>query len=961
MNLPTDSRNFSEPLRDNRRKRWYLRLLSYVPKAETFSMKYLLGGLLILSTWTMSGQSRNFEMFGTVVSNDTEETLESATVYLEREKDSSLVTYTISDRNGRFFMRNQTAEDSLKLYISFVGYKTFQKKIAIDREKIELGTISMEQGNQLDEVVITSRAPVTIKKDTLEFNVSSFKTRKDATVEDLLKLLPGVEVDPEGGITVNGKPVNRILVNGKPFFGDDPTIATRNLTKEIIEKVQVTDTKTEAQAFSGEEGDTENKTINLTIDEENNKGVFGRVAAGAGTDERYEYAGLFNFFDNDLRLSVLAGGNNINSPGFSFGEIRKMLGGARSMSMSSNGSFVIDGRSFGGSEGLVTSNNAGANFADELGKNLDVSADYFFSETRSNNETTVQRENIFPDARFFTDSKSRDNIDSDNHTSNLRFNIKIDSTWHINIRPALQFGTGRQTSARNEESRDEQGLVTNTSIVNSMSDNTTRNFTNGLDITRRFGSGGGFFSLNLTATINRQDTDRFLNSETRVFGDDPDEIIRDQFTDAEQNLNGFTARANYRIPLKAESFFLDLTYHLRDDTRESIESTFDFDEQTQDYTLFNTALSTNFEYINRRNTPGISLRYQKEKWSLNANAGYVFRTLESRDKLRPQLSLKEKFQAVEYGTRFNYRFSPKRSIYTGYNLNNNPPDVSQLQPFQDVTDPLNIVTGNPNLEPANTHRVYAGYNSFDFQKGTGFYSYLNASFTNNQVVPRTTIDENFVRNTTYINVDGYYSLNASINNSKSITLDSLRTLKIDAGVYSFLRRNVNFNNDIEYASRSATIGPSLGLSFSWKDVLLIEPRYVFTYTTTRFNIDDFEDQDFARHEIDLETRTFLPKQLEWRNNIVYNYNPNVTSGFQKSVWFWNSTLAYSMLKDRGILTLKVYDLLNQNNNTRRSSSPTSIQDVQSTVLQQYFMLSFSWKFNTLGKKGEPDGGNIFFR
>lgn len=212
------------------------------------------------------------------------------------------------------------------------------------------------------------------------------KQKKDANVEDLLKELPGVEVDDDGKITINGKEVNKILVNGKPFFGDDPTITTRNLTKEIIEKVQISDTKTKAEGFTGEAGDAENKTINLTIKEENNKGVFGRVAAGAGTDKRYEFAGMVNIFDNEQRISVLAGGNNINSVGFSFGEIRKMFGGGNSISFNgSNGSFTIDGRTFGGGEGITKSNNAGVNYADELKKGVDISADYFYSGSSSYN------------------------------------------------------------------------------------------------------------------------------------------------------------------------------------------------------------------------------------------------------------------------------------------------------------------------------------------------------------------------------------------------------------------------------------------------------------------------------------------------------------------------------------------------------------------------------------------------
>lgn len=212
-------------------------------------------------------QSRPIQISGKIISLDEQLPLESATVHIERLSDSTVVTYTISDKEGRFLLEDKIADKSVKLYISFVGYKTYMQTISLANPIVDLKTINLEVSNQLDEVLIKSAAPITIKKDTLEFNVSSFKTKKDATVEDLLRELPGVEVDEDGKIKINGKEVNKILVNGKPFFGDDPTITTKNLTKELIEKIQVVDTKTKAEAFSGDVVDGENKTINLTIKE----------------------------------------------------------------------------------------------------------------------------------------------------------------------------------------------------------------------------------------------------------------------------------------------------------------------------------------------------------------------------------------------------------------------------------------------------------------------------------------------------------------------------------------------------------------------------------------------------------------------------------------------------------------------------------------------------------------------
>jgi len=923
-------------------------------------MKFFLSASLLCCAFLSFAQ--NSKISGTIISEDDQSPLESATVYLERVKDSSLVTYTISDRDGKFELLNDSNEKKLNLYVTFVGYQTYYKQIEISNDLQDLGVISLAiSTNALDEVVIKSRAPITIKKDTVEFNVKSFKTKKDATVEDLLKQLPGVEVDEAGKIKINGKDAGKILVNGKPFFGDDPTIATRNLTKEMIEKVQITDTKTKSEAFSGEEGDKENKTINLTIKEENNKGVFGRLSAGAGTDKRYEFAGMLNLFDNDRRISVLAGGNNINSPGFSFGEIQKMFGNVSSMSVSSSGSFTVDGRSFGGGEGITTSRNAGVNYADKLSEKVEVSADYFYSGSSSENDTRTERENILPDSRFFSSSSSRSNNDTDSHSANMGFDIEVDSTFLININPSFRSSTSKTTFSRNESTRDQDNMLTNQSSTASLVDNLANNFSNRFDLTKRFGTGGSFLRVEANVDFNTTEGEDYLTSETNFINSTDQDISRDQLTDIDTDLKNFRSSATYRVPLIAKKFFLDLEYGFQNEKRTSIRSTFDRADGSTTYDDFNLALSTDFEYVNREQTPSAKLVYKGEKWSLSGQATYVFRTLESKDFLRPELNLKRDFEALELRSNFNYRFSEKASLYTGYSLNNSPPSLTQLQPFQDVSNPLNTITGNPNLEPTNRHRIYLGYNAFDWQKRSGFYTYASVSVNSNDVVTKTTVDpQTLKRTTTYANVNGGYSVYADVNYSKDIKVDSLLTFKYELGLFTRLSRNINFNNDVQYQSDVTTVTPSLGLKLTWEKVLEFRPRYRLTTTKNTYDIDAFDNRDFLRHDLSLRLNTFLPKNFEWRNDVDFSYNPNVAVGFQKSAWFWNSTLAYSMLKDQGTLTLKVYDLLNQNTNARRVATENYIQDSQSTVLQQYVMLTFSWKFNSLGSKGETSRDNFYF-
>ncbi|WOD44129.1 TonB-dependent receptor [Hwangdonia lutea] len=924
-------------------------------------MRHIILFLVLSNTFLSFSQSKPFNISGTVIDEFNKSQLESATVYLQRVKDSALVTYTISDKNGEFTLEGKTYDEKLNLLVSYVGYKTINKSININKEDIKLGTINMMvDDNALDEVIVKSTPPITIKKDTLEFNVKSFKTKKDANVEDLLKKLPGVEIDEAGKITVNGKEVNKILVNGKPFFGNDPTITTRNLTKEIIEKVQITDTKSKADAFAGKESDGENKTINLTIKKENNKGVFGRLAAGAGTDERYEFAGMFNYFDNDRRISLLSGGNNINSAGFSFGEIRKMFGGGNRINISGDGSFAIDGRSFGGGQGITTSRTSGLNYADKIGEKTDVSGSYFYSGSESENTSSTQRENILPDTRYFTDSNSSSSNSTDSHRANTELEFKIDSTLYINVKPSFNFTKSENISSRDETSRDIDRVLINESESSSFVENTAKNFSNNVNLTKRFGSKGSFLRLYFNNRNNITETDDFLDSETNIYGATPNDIIRKQFTDGENHSSNVSTGITYRQPILGKKLALDFSYRYNRNKQENIRSTFDFDEVEQDYNTFNKDLSTNFKYIDDNNTFGLELSYRKDKLFAEIETDYVLRTLENQDFLRSDLDLKRDFNNLQLSSTIRYRFSPKASFRAGYRLRNSVPSLRQLQPFQDVSNPLNTVVGNPNLKTGIDHRFNVNFNAFDFNKGTGFYGYVRGNFRNNQVVSKSIINEDLVRNTTFENVNGNHNINSSIWYNKKVKIDSLTSIKFGFGSSIGLSKNINFNNGVKYSSRVNNIGPSVNFELTVKDLLEIRPRYRLQFTKNRYDIDAFNDRSFVYHNLNVVTGFFLPKNFEWRNNVNFNYNPNIADGFQKSAWFWNSTLAYSFMKDSATLTLKAYDLLNQNTNARRIATENYIQDSQSTVLQQYFMLSFSWKFNSLGKKGEVRESRFHF-
>ena len=674
--------------------------------------KIILLTCILLSTLSYS-QTKNFTITGTIKSADTKEILESATVHVERLKDSSIISYTITDAKGDFEVIGKTGDDKIKLVVSFTGFTSYTKMIDVQSQNV--GTLLLKSSNVLDEIIVRSTAPITIKKDTVEFNVKSFKTKADANVEDLLKKLPGVEVDAEGAITVNGKPVNKILVNGKPFFGNDPTITTRNLTKEIIEKIQITDTKTNAQAFAGEDSDGENKTLNLTIKKENNKGYFGKVAAGIGTDDRYEYAGLATRFQQSERIGLLAGGNNINSPGFSFGNQRQRFGG--------------NNRSFGGGQGIITSDNYGLNYINAFGKIFELSSDYFYKTSESDNESTRNRETFLSDgSSFFTNSRSTSFNESNNHEASIDFEIEIDSTFRIDIESDFNADLNKNTFNSTSESLNDSGTLTNDSQTSSVADSNTRTFENDIDVTKRLGSKGAFIRAEITANFRKGDTEDLVQSETNIFGSNPDQIIRNQFSDGSSDRDEVGSELTYRLPLKANLLFLDIGYEYSNTKTKTRRSTFDFDPNTNDYTSFSTLLSTDFEYSDITKRPSAELEFRNKEWSASAEIALRNRVLENSDFLRPQTNLERSFDNLEYGVNVRFRKDRSTSYRFRYNFRNNTPELSQLQPFRDESNPLNIVTGNPTLAPSKTHNIRLGASNFNWQNRTGFWSFANISF-----------------------------------------------------------------------------------------------------------------------------------------------------------------------------------------------------------------------------------------
>ena len=914
--------------------------------------------LLLACFFTCISFAQNFEISGKVVDENLAP-LGSATIYLEKAADSTLVTYTISEGDGSFTLVGKSSDAKLDLFVSYAGYQPYFKTIEVKSQN--LGNLAMNvQSNELGEITVTAeRSPVSIKSDTLEFNAASFKTRDNANLEEVLKELPGVSVDNEGNITVNGKPVSRILVNGKEFFGDDPKIATKNLPKEIIDKIQVVDTKTKDEEFTGKEGDSENKTINITIEEDKNRGYFTRLTAGGGTDDRYELSGISNYFKDKLRVSLLASSNNINSSGFTFDEVFDAMGrNAYSISTSSNGNFSINGNSYGGGTGITETDNIGLNFVNEWAENTELSVNYFYNHSDNISETKIERENILPDRRFFTNSNSSANRLNDNNRFSIGFSTQPDTLTRISIRPNFNISNSKAFSDSFTESLQEDGTRINNATTKTSSDVLNSNFSNRVYVSRRFGKGGSYsFGFN-NENENRLQKD-FFYSEREIFDDNgslEETQIQDQLIDEDNKSNNYGAFTSMRLPV-AEDWDLDFEIQFDSETAKNERLVYN-NAGANDYTDLDESLSNDFRSKIQNFQPNAGISYNNDTLRVAVSAGLYHTRLQNVD-LFSETKIDNTYNNFTAHAYLNYKLSKSKSIYFSYRNDRETPRISELQPVSITTNPLNIITGNPNLDPSFRHNIYINFNNYDFATRSGSYAYIGGGLVNSDVVPITFTDDNLVRTTTYTNVDGAYNFFGGFNFDKKFELNETTTLKVEPGLNANYSKRLGFSNSVLYNVKNLSFQPGIQLQYDIKELVTLEPSYRISYNHGEYSLND-RVEDYTNHTVNFQATSYWPKNFIIGSDLSFQKFGNISSNFKNSFLLWNASLGYKLLGDDGILKVKVFDLLDENTSTSRNIGDDFIQDTEQLVLERYLMVSFTYKLSKFGGKDPNDNKGGWF-
>jgi len=923
-------------------------------------MKKTLFTFLVLCFGLLAANAQRFSIKG-VVADSASAPLEWATVALLAAQDSSLVNFATTDSKGGFEIKG-VGDGKYVVQISFVGYTTYSRAIDL-KEHLDMGSIVMEpQSNNLNEVLVTSdRIPVMVKKDTIEFNANSFKTQPNAVVEDLLKKLPGVTVDSDGTVRAQGQAVQNVLVEGKEFFGNDPKIATKNLPADAVDKVQVFDKKSDQATFSGIDDGQREKTINLELKEDRKNGFFGYAMAGGGTDERYEGRLSLNKFDAKQQFGLLAAANNINQQAFSIqdylsfsGEMQRMMsGGGGSMRLEFNSDSEDGGPipfGFNNNNGLTTTWSGGLNLNRTFGKkkNTELSANYFYNQLDNETQRVTNTQNFLPEGAFTNRSNSLNHSQNDNHRLNLTLDTKIDSFNSVKLMTNLSY-TETKTEVESASEALNGAKSLNDGARNSFSEGNSVNLSSSLLYRHKFAKKGRTLSTTFSFGLNNGDREGELEAVNQYY--DPlsgnlnriDSILQNQQQQSDRMNYGVVA--SFTEPLGNRKY-LEFNYAYRLNRSESNREVYDFERENPNAPVFNPLLSNQFTSDFDYHRGGLNFRWNTKK--SNFTAGVQAQQAQLSGEL-PLLDTKVNRSFFNWlpSVRWQYEFSRTRNLNFNYETSVREPSVTQLQPVADISDPLNIYQGNPNLDPEYAHQFRLHWMSFNPGTMNNFFSMLAFTYTQDKIQTAQTIDANFVRTNQPVNVENEYDLYATI--SYGMPIKAINT-RLDASLNGNYNRGIfpvnGENNETQRISPSG----ELNLTYNYKELLEVTAGANASFNRTQYSLDPALNQEFVNQVYTAGFNLSLP--LDIRIGSTFDYS--IFGGIEERIPLWSASVSKYLLKNkRGELKLSVFDILNRNVGISRVAQNNYVQEERITSLGRYAMLSFTYNLQGFGAKAGP--------
>ncbi len=919
--------------------------------------------------------SQNHYITGRVLDKDTKEIMIEANCLLIHLPDS--LTYGAStDLKGRFSFEN-VKKGNYVLKISFIGYESLTQMLVYNSKSIELGNLFLKKNVvESQEIEIVAKVlPVVQNADTTEFNADAFKKNKDSDTENLLSKMPGVTVQ-DGKVQVLGEDVKKVLVDGKTFFGDDPSAVLRNIPAEIVEKIQVFDQQSEQSQFTGFNDGNTTKTLNVVTRVGIKQGTFGKLYGGLNEDDKYKVSGNYNIFNNDQRISILAQANNVNEQNFTPEDMLGVMsssgggrrgggiggpppGGGRPGSKPPDRDGGGKGNFSGGdpSDFLVEQKNgltktiaAGLNYADKFGDKVSISGSYFYNRTKTDAISSTNRY-YYPtddyEQSYFENSTSLST--NTNHRFNMRLDFNIDSLNSLYIKPSIsyQLNDGYSDASGNTL----QNLISLNNISRYYnSDLTALNTSLDLLYRHKFLTKGRTISVGLTAGYKKNTGDSYLNSLTMYeyynqYNDTTNQI-------SNLNKKGFSLQANvqYTEPIGENSNML-INYQANTSKDDSKQYTHAFSFLESLYSLLDTSLSNVYMKKYYTQTGGVGYRYQKNKLNFTTSLNYNISKLISEETYPTHYSMEKSFYSFNPSLMLRYNITRDQNIHFFYRTSNNAPSIDKLQNIVDNSNTSQLSIGNPNLKQDYKHNLNLRYSIVDLKTMQSFFVMLSSSYANNYIANNiylantdTTINSVFlakgVQLTRPENMDGYFNVRSFVSYGY---------------MFDLIKSNLNFNisysysktpsiiNNVKNFSKSSNYSGGIVISSNISENLDFTIMSNSSYTDTKYDKSTSYSNSYFSQETRLRFFWQFWKGFTINTDASHQYYSGLSSSYDNNTVSWNFSIGKKIFSDySGEIKFTINDILDQNQSVQRNTSDSYYEDSISNVLGKYYFLSFTY-------------------
>lgn len=873
---------------------------------------------------------------GTVYEKETKEPISFASVSILNQADSAYIQGMETNDKGKF--RLPVKPGKYILEVSFIGYKTFSQNFNTStlQKDYSFGEILLEVNSVLlDETVIEAKVPdIVVKGDTIEYNANSYSSQESDMLQDIIKNIPGIEVDENNNITANGKPVKKILVDGKEFFGNDIPMALANLPANMIKKLQLYKEESETAKVTGFKDKDPEQVLNLVVKEELKQSIFGEVRAGYGSDDKYSHKGLINYMRNENQISVVGNMNNVRGDDVMY---------------------------FGDGGGIDKNKRIGANGFFQSSEKLKIGGNVSYSD----NETLI--ESLSNTQTFLSagDRISKQNSSSTNGRRNTNFGVNLewkpDSLTRVFARSSAGFNNSENMNTSSNISYVAQKDTTTGESFN-ISRGDGFNISNYVAIGRKLNDKGRTVSLSFNQSSRKDNSAGTNYSHTIYTGDTQDKII-DQRNKTDNRTNSYGINLSYVEPL-GKGQQLQFSYSFMTNSSKRIRDVRRKDDMGQ-YTIVDSAYARNTE--NRYTNQNISLNYHLSKKKYDLYIGFSLDPSYSYSKVTLGDSIIDdpKQNVINYSPTVNFTYKPNdnTSLDINYSGNTSHPSINQLSADTVIVSALSKYYGNPDLKPSFNNNLYISYNKSDYEKNRFFMVHGSFGYSFNNIANYSTIDDLGNTINTYRNVSG--NMNAGINATYNSPFRNKKfTFTINS--YAGYSKNIGYTNGDKAITNNINLNQNLTLKFK-SSKFETNLRAGISFNTAKNNLTSVEDRNNTTYNLNYFALVKLPYDFSVSSTLKYSYNTGYEDDFKNSELLWNASISKDFLKKKkGTLRLQLYDILNDRNNINRYVSGNYMSDTRTNAVSQYFMVSFSYKFNiTRGKKSkeaeeEYDGGYMLY-